>query len=71
MQIFDNVKSGRLGVAAAWLKQHGSNKEQIEEVLHKMKSRIFDDIKPTKVEPAYYEMLKALNTKIEGLAQSG
>ena len=57
----------KLNKIASWVANSGYQNDEKKEILQKIKSKIFDEIKPSDIEPSYYDYLEKLTEKLDVL----
>jgi hypothetical protein len=61
------IDGGRLDVLRKWLEQNGIDKDKIKPMLNNIKTELFDNLKPSQIEPDYYDLLNELEKKLSHL----
>jgi len=58
-----NSPRGKIAAIERWLGQNGDRRQ----VLDQIKDSVFDNLKPSQIEPAYYDYLEAVRDLIEAM----
>jgi hypothetical protein len=61
----DLDQTGRLSVVHKWLTENGIDEESAKPMLNGLKQDIFSNLKPSYVEPKYFELLEALGERLK------
>jgi len=62
-----NDARGKLAALSDWLEQAGLSPHEVKAAIARVKDIVFSDLKPSNVEPRYYDILAALASRLPGL----